>query len=78
MIKETRERGKTDICAFCREPAPSSEEEDIKRTEKLMDANNAYAFYNLGGFYEHGIRGMPQDWSKANELWLRAGGTWLC
>ena len=38
-----------------------------------MDANNARAFYNLAGYYDRGIKGFPQDWSRANELLLRAG-----
>ena len=38
-----------------------------------MGANNANAFYNFAGYYARGIMGMPQDWPKANELFLRAG-----
>ena len=30
-------------------------------------------FYIHAGCYADGIRGMPQDWVKANELWLKAG-----
>ena len=66
-------RGKIDLCAFCRAPTPSSEEEIVKRVRKLMDANNAYGFLNFAGFYFRGIMGLPQDFAKANELYLRAG-----
>ena len=38
-----------------------------------MDANNAYAFHQLGGCYATGEMGMPRDITKANELWHRAG-----
>ena len=73
MIGEARGRGKIELCAFCRVPNPSSEGKHIKRTKKLMDANNAHAFYNLAGFYANGSMGMPQDFAKANELYLMAG-----
>ena len=61
------------LCPFCREPDLSSDEEDIKRVKKLMESGNAHAFNNLGGYYARGVKGMPQDYEKANELRLRAG-----
>jgi len=71
--EEAYGRSKTSLCAFCREPTSNSEEEDIKRMKKLMEAGNADAFLNFAGCYARGIKGMPQDWSKANELLLKAG-----
>ena len=38
-----------------------------------MEKGNADAYYLLGGFYRNGTCGMPQDWAKANELFLKAG-----
>ena len=38
-----------------------------------MKAGNAYAFFVLGGYYEDGEMGMPQDITKANELYQKAG-----
>ena len=38
-----------------------------------MEADNPYAFYTLAGCYERGIIGMPQNFAKANELYLKAG-----
>ena len=38
-----------------------------------MNADNANAFYDLAGYYANGEMGMPQDITKANELWLKAG-----
>ena len=73
MKEESRGRGKKKLGAFCRKLYPSSDEEIIKQTQKLVERGHAYAFYQLAGYYEHGIRGMPQDFAKANELWLRAG-----
>ena len=72
MEEEARGRGKINLCAFCREPKPTSAEEDIKRLQKLMEVNNADAFSHFGGYYAQGIRGVPQDFPKANELYLRA------
>ena len=73
MGEEADERGKLFICAFCRRPAPSSEDEENERVKKLMEANNAYAFYIFAGCCARGIRGLPQNYEKANELYLRAG-----
>ena len=73
MIEEACGRGKIGLCAFCREPTPSSEEEEVNRTMKLIEVDNAHAFRNLAGFYANGGHGIPQDMSKANELYLRAG-----
>ena len=51
----------------------TSDAEIVKRTKKLNKADHAYAFYVLAGYYADGECGMPQDFAKANELWLRAG-----
>ena len=73
MNKEAYGRGKLRLCAFCREPAPSSAEDEVKGIKNLIEVNNANAFYNLAGYYARGDGGMPQDWAKANELLLKAG-----
>ena len=65
--------GAKDLCAFCRTPYSSSDEEEVKRLHKLMEKGNAYAILRLAGLYERGMMGMPQDWAKANELYLKAG-----
>jgi TPR repeat protein len=72
-MRESRGRGEIDLCAFCRVPAPTSNEEEVERIKKLVETENAYACYQLAGCYAHGVIGMPQDWSKVNELYLRAG-----
>ena len=61
------------ICAFCRTPRPSSDEEVVKRLQKLMERGNADAYYQFGGVYANGDYGLQQDRVKANELWLKAG-----
>jgi len=60
------------VCPFCRIPVPSSEEKSIKREEKRVEANDAYAIYNLGIYHYYGRNGYPQDNTKALELWHRA------
>ena len=61
------------LCPFCKTPPAHSGEEEVKKTKKLMERGNADAFNHLAGFYARGINGLPQDWAKANELYLKAG-----
>ena len=60
------------LCPFCRMP-PRAGAEAITRMKKLVDKGNAEAIYNLARFYANGSRGVPRDWNKAIELWLKAG-----
>jgi hypothetical protein len=62
-----------DLCAFCRTPPPDTDEEEVERLRELMDKGNAEAFSQLAGYYARGIKDLPQDDRKANELWLKAG-----
>jgi len=62
-----------DLCAFCRTPPPSLDEEQIKRLKKLMEKGNGDAFAMFAGYYEQGICGMPQDYEKAHKLLLKSG-----
>ena len=62
-----------DLCAFCRTPNASSDEEHINRTKKLIDNGNAGAMHLLAGIYDQGLYGMPQDNQKAYALYLKAG-----
>ena len=77
MMKEEVRKGKKKeelgMCAFCRTPAHSSDEEGIERLAQLMDKGNAIAYYQFGCFYASGDCGIPQDWAKANELYQKAG-----
>ena len=61
------------LCPFCKTPPPRSNEEEVERTKKLMEKGNADAFCQLAGSYAQGTCGIPQDWAKANELFLKAG-----
>jgi len=65
--------GGKDLCAFCRTPPSSSDEEQIKRINKLMNNGNGKAFDMFGGWYDDGMRGLPLDHQRAKELYLKAG-----
>jgi len=62
-----------DLCAFCRTPYATSDEEHIKRIKKLIEKDNPEAYYLLAGCYDAGRYGTPQDYQKANELYLKSG-----
>ena len=62
-----------DLCPFCRTPPPRSDKEEIIRMKKLADNGNGIAVNSLALDYAHGIGGLPQDWAKAHELYLKAG-----
>ena len=61
------------ICAFCRTPTVTSDEEFIKQLKKLINNGNAEAFNSLAGYYSGGNLGVPQDHRKASELYLKGG-----
>jgi len=60
-------------CAFCRIPFPKSNEEQIKRFKKRVEAEDPMAIYNVGVDYSEGANGYPQDSKKALELWHQSG-----
>ena len=68
-VHAMREREKAKNCPFCR----STRVEAAAGTEKLMKKGNGNAIFMLAGLYSKGTMGMPQDWTKANELWQKAG-----
>ena len=59
------------LCAFCRTPSHSSDEDYLKRLHKRIDANDAMAIYILAHHYRHARHGLPQDSAKALELFVR-------
>ena len=59
-------------CPFCRTPVPTTVEEDIERLKKRMEVGDANAFEIMGNAYSRGC-GLPQNSSKAVELWRKAG-----
>ena len=65
--------GDDSLCAFCRTPDAKSIEEEVARAKKLMEKGNADAYAQLAGYFARGRMGTPQNWAKANELYLKAG-----
>ena len=63
---------KAQKCPLCRKPMATSKE-ILQQTKKRMEIGDADAIYSMGGGYYHGLYGMPQDYTKALELWHRAG-----
>ena len=61
------------LCPFCKATPARSDEEEVVRLHKLMEKGNANAYNQLGGYYAEGIKGLSQDYTKANELYLKAG-----
>ena len=73
VAKQRGKKSEDDLCPFCREPSDISGEEEIEQYKKLMKNGNAEAFNMLGLCFSRGSNGMPQNWAKANELFLKAG-----
>ena len=64
--------GGVGLCPFCRTPTPTTDEEMIEQYKKRIETGDAEAMYGLGIYYDDGLCGLPQDYSKALELWHRA------
>ena len=60
-------------CPFCRTPQAYSDEELNERENKRMQADDPIAIFNIGVYYRDREYGFPQDYTKALELWHRAG-----
>jgi len=61
-----------DKCIFCRTEEFSSDEEQIERTKKRVEANDTRAMLRLGSYHRLGIRGLRQDNAKALELYHKS------
>ena len=61
------------LCPYCRGRQRISEREAIERLKKRAEVDDAVAINYLGCFYHVGSMGLPQNFNKAIELWLRAG-----
>ena len=60
-------------CPFCRTTAPYSIKELNERLQKRVETGDSRAMFNLGCSYRDGEDGLPQDYDKAFELFVRAG-----
>ena len=68
-IHAVRIRDGSVVCPFCRTPTQTTDEEQMERLQKRMKVDDAKAMYILGCFYDDGKFGLPQDHTKALELW---------
>ena len=69
-----RAKGSMPLCPFCRKQSVPPGEEQIRLVEKHMKSGDVLAYKNLALYYANGEHGLTQDYQKANELWLKAGG----
>ena len=65
--------GDVGLCPFCRAAAPLDYETTIERTKKQVKAGDTKAMNSLGLYYDQGQFGLPQNYTKAMELWHQAG-----
>ena len=63
--------GGVGLCPFCRTPTPETGEALIDQVKKRVEIGDAQAIYNMGCHYNNG-RHVPQDHTKALELWHQA------
>jgi len=61
-----------DLCPFCRAPTPQGVKNTFEATKKQADAGHAAAINAMGGYYQRGEHGLPQDNDKALELYRQA------
>ena len=66
-----------DVCAFCREPAVATEEEEVVQLNKLVEKGHAHACHMLAGAYANGILGLPQNWG-GGRISSKGRGTRKC
>jgi len=73
--------GGLDLCAFCRTPTASPDEE-LERTTKLVDKGNGDAFNYLAGIYSqvlyYWIIWFATRLSKGKGVISKGGRTWMC
>ena len=66
----------SNLCPFCRQPGPKNDEEQLQliydRIEIRDDRDFTIALTKLGYFYENGECGLPQNLTKAVELYKKA------
>jgi len=60
-------------CPFCRTPHPDTQKEHVRRMLERVKAGDPMAIHNIGMYYRDGTYGFPQDYTKALELYHRAG-----
>jgi len=59
-------------CPFCREPAPTSDEETLRQLQARCLRNDHEAFTMMGKIYREGLNGAPKDDLKSLDCSIRA------
>ena len=62
-----------EACPFCRTPAPDTEIDAMERNKERVKTKDPVATFCSGNGYSAGDCGLPQDFTKALELWHQAG-----
>ena len=60
-------------CPMCLADAEPSGKKCLERIRKRVEAGDPVSINQLACYYKDGIMGLPQDHSKANELFLQSG-----
>ena len=60
------------LCPFCRTPAPTSDEDMIRRYEKRAEKGDKTAISSLAHYYRDGRYGLAKDLGKSYDLLYRA------
>lgn len=64
------------VCPYCRTPPPDDEQEFLQRLYDRIEIRNdrdyTIAVSTLGYYHEHGHHGLPQNLTKAEELYKKA------
>jgi len=60
-------------CPFCRTPHPKTGKEVVERLKKRIEVGDAVALHVQGTYYHYGLNVLLQDYTKALELYHRAG-----
>jgi hypothetical protein len=66
--------GEQPTCAFCREPAPESEEECLAPLRKRVERKDPTALCNMGMAYGSGRYGLPVNQAKCIDLLRESAG----
>ena len=68
QLQHQRKNGYRHTCAFCGEPTPKSDEEELARLRKRVELEDGTALLNLALAHGYGDHGLPKDQAKCIEL----------
>jgi hypothetical protein len=67
------ESGNASKCPFCNaDQDGKTDVEDVEEIRKRVEANDAASIFVLAHHYQHGLKGLQQDRTKAMELYARS------